>query len=91
MIGSLFRFVVVMGIINVNLLHQPQPFQCLHGSVDSRQAQARLLDTGLAIYFNGIKVSLPLPDDFQNQCPLTGNPDASRAQGMVTCFLLSCL
>ena len=64
MLGAWFHLIVMMSLIKVKFLYQPQFLEHSHGSVDSGQVETGLFLPGSAIDFVGIQV--PLVNDIQN-------------------------
>jgi hypothetical protein len=65
--------IVVMPLIDMNLLYQTQFLECLQGTINGGQAEARVLFPGPAIDFIGIQVPPPLLYYLQYQKPLVSN------------------
>lgn len=80
MLGGWFYLIMVVCLIEVKFLDQPQFLQRLQVAVDGGEAEARLFGSGLSVHFIGVQMPFATPNDIQNQSSLIGHPKPGCAQ-----------
>ena len=76
MLNRLLRLIMMMAVVDVDLLSQPKPFERMEDSVNRGETQPGLFGPGLAVNLICVRVSLPSPDNLEDQGALPGGPDA---------------
>ncbi len=80
MLGRGLHLIVMVCLIKVDFIHQPQFLELLQGTVNRRQAEAGLPLPGLLVELTSIHVPPAPADNLQKQRPLLGEPQSGTTQ-----------